>query len=463
MYRARVETVSGLKVRAGGKWLTCIGNRVVRAGDMIWTDGRCVYGHDREAQTPLVIVNPAKEDTAIPIQIGNSLYTYRKDKLELVGEMPRGLRLLNNKKRSVYGLTADAANIDATGDLYVINDSNGAYFDYSAQNSTAPYGNSPVECVNPNPRIVVKKNGNTIKELSLNDIIESTAAVAKENSGGWANTPQPYTFIEPVYPGPTHGDAVFAVYDDTRSARVLYAFIENADSWAIIYSVSAKYEYSLDWWSWGEGYYPGEPLYYLHIAQSDVLRLYYINSSGEKKILYQINLVWNRTDESNASGVRLGYWIYEYLGTFTEEVVVSDTDVKIPMQDGYYFKVTYNHAPRVAYPYLVWMPTTVAQYSIFSPENDFLCNVGSLELEENVGNYIAAYQPCFFTAQKISAEEHLVGVQAPDLGGLYTVKGGTLSQLLNENCQNYCLRPMKKYRHWWERIQTVDEGGEENE
>lgn len=448
MYRARVEAVSGLKVRAGGKWLTCIGNRTVKAGDMIWTDGRCVYGHDREAQTPIVIANPApaKEDLAIPIQIGNKLYTYRKGELELVGEMPRGLRLLNNKKRSVYGLTADAANIDATGDLYVINDSNDAYFDYFAQNSTAPGGNSPVECVNPNPRIVVKKNGNTIKELSLNDIIESTAAVAKKNSGGWTNTPQPYTFVDNLSSGLTMGEATFAVYNDKRSARTLYAFIENKDSWAIIYRVIAKYEYSLDWWSWDEGYYPGAPLYYLHIAQSDVLRLYYINSSGEKKILYQINLVWNRTDESNVSDVRLDYWIYEYLGTFTEEVVVSDTDVKIPMQDGYYFKVKYKHVPYVNYPYPVWLPEIGAQYSIFSPEDNFLCNIGNLE-DENIGGY----QPYFFTVHK-----NLVGVQAPDLGGLYTVEGGTLSQLLNGNCQNYCLRPMKKWHNWWERIQTLE-------
>ena len=67
MYRAMVEAVSGLKVRAGGKWMTCIGNRTVKAGDMIWTDGRCVYGHDREAQTPLVIANPAKDKLYIPI------------------------------------------------------------------------------------------------------------------------------------------------------------------------------------------------------------------------------------------------------------------------------------------------------------------------------------------------------------------------------------------------------------
>lgn len=55
-----VDTVSGLQVRADGKWLS---NHAVKADDLVWTDGRCVYGHDRESQSPLVIALP-KEDWA---------------------------------------------------------------------------------------------------------------------------------------------------------------------------------------------------------------------------------------------------------------------------------------------------------------------------------------------------------------------------------------------------------------
>lgn len=79
MYKARVEAVSGTKVRAGGKWLTCIGNKNVRVGDSIWTDGRCVYGNEYTPQQPIVITG-GKEDLAIPIfQEQNSVakcYTY---------------------------------------------------------------------------------------------------------------------------------------------------------------------------------------------------------------------------------------------------------------------------------------------------------------------------------------------------------------------------------------------------
>ena len=65
MYRAKVDSVSGTKVLAGGKWLTCIGNKNVKAGDFIWTDGRCVYGNFQEAQSPIVITT--NEERIIPV------------------------------------------------------------------------------------------------------------------------------------------------------------------------------------------------------------------------------------------------------------------------------------------------------------------------------------------------------------------------------------------------------------
>ena len=46
MHRARVAEVRGKRVLAEGKWLTVIGNRSVHGGDWVWTDGRCIYGHE---------------------------------------------------------------------------------------------------------------------------------------------------------------------------------------------------------------------------------------------------------------------------------------------------------------------------------------------------------------------------------------------------------------------------------
>lgn len=57
MHRAIVKAVSGNRVLADGSWLTCIGNRSVREGEWIWTDGRCVYGHESEGGSCYVPTN----------------------------------------------------------------------------------------------------------------------------------------------------------------------------------------------------------------------------------------------------------------------------------------------------------------------------------------------------------------------------------------------------------------------
>ena len=57
MHRARVKAVSGNKVLADGTWLTCIGNHTVYLGEWIWTDGRCVYGHESEGGSSYVPTN----------------------------------------------------------------------------------------------------------------------------------------------------------------------------------------------------------------------------------------------------------------------------------------------------------------------------------------------------------------------------------------------------------------------
>ena len=54
MHRARVKAVRGNRVLADGVWLTCIGNRTVYPGEWIWTDGRCVYGHESEGGSSYV-------------------------------------------------------------------------------------------------------------------------------------------------------------------------------------------------------------------------------------------------------------------------------------------------------------------------------------------------------------------------------------------------------------------------
>ncbi len=146
MYRARVEAVSGTKVLAGGKWLQCIGNKPVRVGEHIWTDGRCVYGNYQESQQPLVITAPDEE--AIPIiavvygEMAGlpewtaphhiALYTFSGSKLKLLKEMPYnqgneyGMMVHDFKGNVFYSASRPsdedrqllATNIDKRGDRY---------------------------------------------------------------------------------------------------------------------------------------------------------------------------------------------------------------------------------------------------------------------------------------------------------------------------------------------------------
>ena len=67
MHRARVNAVSGNRVLADGSWLTCIGNHTVYPGEWIWTDGRCVYGHESEGGSSYVPTNVLSGLSGIPI------------------------------------------------------------------------------------------------------------------------------------------------------------------------------------------------------------------------------------------------------------------------------------------------------------------------------------------------------------------------------------------------------------
>ena len=89
MYKAKAEIVNGLRVFADGKWLTCVGNKNVQVGDLIWTDGRCVYGFNKISQQSLVITTSSVTKWFIPILSNYEAYVYTKDGLIKIGDMPK--------------------------------------------------------------------------------------------------------------------------------------------------------------------------------------------------------------------------------------------------------------------------------------------------------------------------------------------------------------------------------------
>lgn len=80
MHQERVTAVSGGNVFAGGRWLRAIGNQSIEAGDLVWTDGRCVYGNLAEGGEAALVA--AGRELQIPIFLGDGTHClYRGNKL----------------------------------------------------------------------------------------------------------------------------------------------------------------------------------------------------------------------------------------------------------------------------------------------------------------------------------------------------------------------------------------------
>ena len=102
MHRARVTEERGKKVLAEGKWLTVIGNRSAHSGDWVWTDGRCIYGHESAGGSATVLAK--RGESGVPIYVGGWHCIYQR------GELRRLLGLPASYKGLLY-LGAHAAHL----------------------------------------------------------------------------------------------------------------------------------------------------------------------------------------------------------------------------------------------------------------------------------------------------------------------------------------------------------------
>ena len=131
MHRARVKAVSGNRVLADGAWLNCIGNRTVREGEWIWTDGRCVYGHESEGGDSYL---PTNLLSGIPLlqvkwvdRQNQMLHSYyAKGKIHTLGFSKEETWMVNNGSRFVFlprNQVLDA-EMDERGNVYTIENVN---------------------------------------------------------------------------------------------------------------------------------------------------------------------------------------------------------------------------------------------------------------------------------------------------------------------------------------------------
>ena len=104
MYRARADSVQGRYVFSNGKRLVCIGNAAVSSGDLVWTDGRCVYGHHRTGGAAVITaVMEEEKKPGIPILLGQqTLYSYEIGLEEVKTVYWPGYRLIWNDGTEIY-------------------------------------------------------------------------------------------------------------------------------------------------------------------------------------------------------------------------------------------------------------------------------------------------------------------------------------------------------------------------
>ena len=128
MHKAKVTSVDGHKVMADGRWLKPIGNKTVAVGDWVWTDGKCIYGHDSESSGNCYVSSSSL--SGIPILVSkytDGIHTphymyYGKGRLHDFGQGRSNKRMVNNGNRFAF-LKDDGTidgDIDRQGNVYTL-------------------------------------------------------------------------------------------------------------------------------------------------------------------------------------------------------------------------------------------------------------------------------------------------------------------------------------------------------
>ena len=402
MYRVRAEKVSGKKVLAKGKWLICIGNKPVSVGDLIYTDGSCVYGFYQEAQQPPVIVS-STTISGIPI-ITSETYNKRIYCLYKNGNAQEITRdaerkdynitlMINGYKSKVYvetapnGLAANlarpilAANVDKQGNLY------------------------RMVKVSSNYQIEIWKNENCVKTISADSSKEyfDVAWAFIENENDWA----------------------YILAEATATTTVQEVEIEYD---GIFYNRKFLTNYE------GAAYFCNSEIGSKNIAGWAGCFIQYGDISGGLDVP-EIDLRIDKTKE--------------YLNC---------DEIKFPMQDGYYFTMS-NMYPM---PLNVGGAPWIAAKEIYSPNGNLIFS-GLFPVSSYLTiykNLIGVKDNGYLSSGIYQALEQDSNYRTPNNlinSGIYRIEAGELNGVLARKDAYYDqfnqrLRPMTKYKNWQENM-----------
>lgn len=476
MYRARVEAVSGLKVLAGGKWLSCIGNKNVRAGDLIWTDGRCVYGNEQTPQQSHVIT-PPKEDLAIPVASNFKFYTYQKYLNHNADSEKRLKFLTNNKSGKVYFSNNSkivAVNVDSSGHRYYILLEDDAIKIVKNGNTVKTVGIPIKDKALEESQKRVQDTGPPILSYGRSALIRLKANFApqplEEKPGDGLFLTD--TWISLRYTKYLSGVRSTVDYDYKGSPtpyvsvdckpKCDFAFIEDENNWAVFVTgkgtAQIEYPYAQNVLVSVENVLQGDITLLYHTLDfrysGDFVYGYFIDNNKSELLFDSLQYtIWKQSGGGNGGG-----WASAVAGW-----------LGLPMsghQDGFYreYPVTCNFEKILGFK--------------FPMQDDFHFVVNSLSTSENTGDIpefmnLTIYKDTsniftgtFYTipnlvACKIGTKFLLAVTQSAESAesvigtGLYELQNQELTPL-DIYPVNQCLRPMKHYKYWWEDIQSLD-------
>lgn len=417
MYRARVQAISGGKVYADGKWLTCIGNKNFRAGEMVWTDGRCAYGHFQESQQPLIITAP--DDEGIPILIYQNtdlnnyepfLYTFSKNKLKLI-KLPetfppnnkyniyKFFYLANNKKGSIYIENHEfviAENIDNEGNFFRI--------------------------------VAYEVDGNEVFDILKTDNKGQVKKIKTFDLDYFRNK----TYTEAPYPAESY-DVKYYTHSNGPSF-VEWGFIENEDNWAFVITTQVGESVVYN------GYYPTLPQIESDTAPvlnsfdttANFLRVYYITKDDVYIIDEQLSVGLPRLNDVSGKVLR-DYVIYN------EREFPDLEKIKWPLQENFYYKFSIINKES--------MPLNILNFTVYSPEQKEIFSAKTsysarLAIKKVKSSYL------FGVYSFLYGEENLKN-------GLYLYRNNKLEILTEGYFANQIFCPLKKSRGWQNRIKEI--------
>ena len=392
MKQVRVTNVNGRKVQADGKWLTAIGNNAVSVGNLVWTDGKCVYGHHSDAGgAPTIIGSKAEE---IPLLIGkysvsegNQYGAYNPRKGVNVfrhGEKHDGLINTRSKFALIDNNTEDKlywedVSMDADGNIYGI--------DSGQTNHEGTYrADSPVG---------IYANGNCISSFSMVDFMEGTTADA----------------VARVAP-----DSDGTAQDISIAGKIFSA----DDYWFIVHDVATAHKWI-----------PYPPFISYGSDTCYIVRRWLVTPSSTVQIYEESVFCRSWPLEYWRSDCEIDYsppWVKE---------------VRLPLGDGYYYILGGNPTPSITTRPHSGVSVFFLEYGgytayLYSPEDKLIATLS----KETTGLNIHASDN--ISVCKLGGDKYLICIKNY---GLFVAQNGELTSL-DVKPYNWRLCPLKNIKSW---------------